>query len=79
MAVVVLCFHQQDQQVAQTLLSAVVASVLRDSQRDPEGASSERLRGGLQGALAAMLEGSVRCFPPLVAFVQVGKRALFGC
>ncbi|XP_077553857.1 DNA-dependent protein kinase catalytic subunit-like isoform X3 [Haemaphysalis longicornis] len=61
---------QQDQQVAQTLLSAVVASVLRDSQRDPEGASSERLRGGLQGALAAMLEGSVRCFPPLVAFVQ---------
>ncbi|XP_070379748.1 DNA-dependent protein kinase catalytic subunit-like isoform X1 [Dermacentor albipictus] len=63
---------QQDQQVAQMLLSGVVTSVLHESRRD--GASHSRQRQelcqGLQRALAGILEGSMRCFPPLVAFVQ---------
>ncbi|KAH7949580.1 hypothetical protein HPB49_012409 [Dermacentor silvarum] len=63
---------QQDQQVAQMLLSGVVTSVLHESRRD--GASlfkqREELCQGLQRALAGILEGSMRCFPPLVAFVQ---------
>ncbi|KAK8776726.1 hypothetical protein V5799_029934 [Amblyomma americanum] len=63
---------QQDQQVAMMVLSEVVTSALLDSRR--EGSPFARRRGelceGLQGALANILEKSMRCFPPLVNFVQ---------
>ncbi|KAH7949250.1 hypothetical protein HPB49_006638 [Dermacentor silvarum] len=63
---------QQDQQVAQMLLSGVVTSVLHESRRDGASLSKQReeLCQGLQRALAGILEGSMRCFPPLMAFVQ---------
>lgn len=63
---------QQDQQVAQMLLAGVVTSVLRESKREgsPFSKQQDELCRGMRGALAGILEGSMRCFPPLVAFVQ---------
>uniref|UniRef100_A0A131YHX4 DNA-dependent protein kinase catalytic subunit n=1 Tax=Rhipicephalus appendiculatus TaxID=34631 RepID=A0A131YHX4_RHIAP len=63
---------QQDQQVAQMLLANVVTSMLCESRREgsPLSKQQDELCKGLRGALAGILEGSIRCFPPLVAFVQ---------
>ncbi|KAH8038090.1 hypothetical protein HPB51_021647 [Rhipicephalus microplus] len=63
---------QQDQQVAQMLLASVVTSTLCESRREgsPLSKHKDELCRGLRGALAGILEGSLRCFPPLVAFVQ---------
>ncbi|CAN7939151.1 unnamed protein product [Ixodes hexagonus] len=63
---------QQDQQVAQVLLTAVVKTVVEDAGDGSAktSAGSSQLCRELESALSSILATSIRCFPPVIAFVE---------